>query len=153
MKNFIGKITAALAVAVFAVVGFGAAPAQASTVYGCPDNYVCVYDGTNYGTWHWGRQSLANLEADGCLSVDMWVDMGGSGDFNNTVSSIIVNATGYSGSSTFKKIHFYMNAGCTGTPVPYVYLNDGLTLDADLSNGAFGVGTNWSNALTSIGWG
>lgn len=148
----IRKTIAAVALAVLGLT-LAATPAQASTVYGCRDNYICLYDGTAYGTWHWGQQSLANLQADGCMSVDEWVDMGGSGDFNNTVSSIVVNASGWSSSTKFYKIHFWMNAGCTGTPVPYLYLNGGLDLDPDLSNGGFEVGTNWSNALTSISWG
>lgn len=151
------RITAVAAVTTLALIGI-ATPASASTVYGCPDGYICVYDGTNYGTWHWGRQSIENVRTwpssagTGCAPVDGWVDMGGSGDFNNTVSSIVVNPSGTTGT----RVNFWMNANCTGTPIPYSYFSGGLDLDPDLSNGGFGVGSNWSNAVTSIsvgtGW-
>lgn len=156
MKNFIGKITAALAMAVLAVVSFGAAPVSASTVYNCPDDQVCLFDGTNYGTYSWWHNSFTAINGSdepgaspaGCVNLSddgtfAW------GYMNNAASSIIVNASSDYAQNTWK-VKFWMNGNCTGTPVPYVRVASGLSLDPNLTDGGFGSSINWSNAVTSI---
>lgn len=66
------RFLAALAVSLLAVVGFAAAPAQASTVYGCADNRLCIYRWTNFNTagGHWDVSPLTiNGATNQCIDL------------------------------------------------------------------------------------
>jgi hypothetical protein len=140
-KNIRAKLAAALAVGIVGV-GAIATPAQAGTFASCAEKYLCFYDGTNYGTYSWTPYYLPTVGGNGCYNL--------TASFNNAVSSIVLNP-GSTYATNGWAAKFYMNSGCTGTPVPWGPLAGGLQSDPDLSDGGFGVyGTNWSNAVTSF---
>lgn len=155
LRNAALAFVALLAV-FFAVPG---APAQASEVYNCPEGDVCLFDGTNYGTYSTWTNTLTAINwsssggASGCVNL---VNIPGEiawGYMNNAASSLIVNP--YPQQTSFV-VGFHMNLNCTGTPTLRVHTGLGLYLDPDLRNGApaagpyGGVSSNISNAITSI---
>lgn len=142
---------AAIAAGIIAV-GVLASPANASTIFNCADNQVCMFDGTNYGTYHWGRINFSSLLADSdhCINLVDVTPLGTDiGDLNNTVSSVIVNPDS-SYQNTAYVVSFWPNGNCVGTPVPWHQFTDGGGFDPDLTNGGYHVSANWSNSLSSV---
>jgi hypothetical protein len=133
------KLRKTLALLASAVL-LGASPlypaeAQASTVYGCSQGYLCLFDGTGYGTWHESDFSISYLFGKPCT------DLAGADD--NTTSSLVVNSSPGQGSHA---LVFYMNHNCTGTPTPYL-VTSGATALPNLTSTQWG---NISNAISSI---
>lgn len=123
-------------------------PLSGGTVFNCQNNWVCIFDGTNYGTFHWAHSDI-DLLMGTCQNVAFMTTLGTGGSMNNGTSSVIVNPDSkFSGSSA--NVTFWPNDGCAGTPRPYHVFGDGLGLDPDLTNGGFHIASNWSNTLTSI---
>jgi hypothetical protein len=117
------KLRALLASVVVVVLGlFGVltpgSPAQANTIHNCNDAWdhiylqgvVCMFDGTNYGTYQWHVYNIRWLE-DYCENLP--------GNMKNVISSMAINPT-TTGTSTLYGyyIRFWPNDNCVGTPSP-----------------------------------
>lgn len=111
------------------------APAQASTINGCNDNGVCLYDwtGYNYNSGFFQR-SMADITATndggvaGCMNLNtkQWHDLNGSP--NNTASSLYINANLPNG--TVRWVTFRENL-CGGGGSELVYRVEGSYLVAE----------------------
>ena len=137
----LNRLRMALAILAAVLVGAFAStpPASATPRFNCYDSYICFYDGTLFGTWSWTQYNITIQINNGCENIPS--------PWNNAISSFIYNPTDYQHTSLDGYyLRFYMNANCTGTPVP-IYAGDTENEDGDLTT------TNWgnvSNAITSF---
>lgn len=105
------KRLAAIAATILIGLAAWATPAQAAPIYGCPDAYVCLYSDDSYNGGQY-KFHVQNLFGGVCWSLP-WSGQAGwpGGATANQVSSIILNRTQTSGSSSW--IAFYDDNYCT----------------------------------------
>lgn len=141
------KTLATLATAALLSLGV-ASPAKANQIANCDDSVgwtgkgvICLYDGTNFGTYHWTTFDLGYIQnqANDCLQL--------SSDFINVISSFVINPTpAASGTLASYYVDFWPNNNCTGTPVPH-YSAWQEHSNSDMRTSAWG---NISNVLNSV---
>jgi len=132
-------------IALLASIGLFAAspvyPVQAAPIANCDDGRLCLYDGTNYGTYNWTQYDISWIATwpNGCLNLP-------SG-YNNNISSFILNPTENQKNTTMSSyyVRMHMNANCAGYPTPIGEMTE--WTEPNLTVTDWG---NVSNAITSI---
>jgi len=124
-------------------------PAQANTIHGCADSasysgygMVCVFDGTDYGTYWWTQFDMIWIaeQSNGCYTLP-------SSQINR-ISSIVVNPTTYGETAMDSfTVKLWPNDGCVGTPVPW-YWADVEYSDPDLRTTSWGNVSNVANSIS-----
>lgn len=119
MRDKFKQLFATLSVFVAAMMAslLIATPARAQDLNGCNDansatglGMLCLFDGTNYGKFHWAQRDLGILHGQ-CqqfanAEINVW-------------SSIVINPTDFGKSAlTGYVIRFWPNDNCVGTPTP-----------------------------------
>ncbi len=144
IKKVLGALVASVAVLVLAL-GVGAAPASASTVFGCADVRVCLYNWINYnnggGALAFSRSTMINAP-NRCISLNGRIYNGANISAYDTASSIVVNDMGYTGDY----LRFYEWVGCNGNSFSVSLSNGQLDLFPNLSTLGF------NDTIASIGY-
>src|SRR6202000_2687929 len=109
------KKTLAVLAAAIVVIGIAAAPAQASTIYTCPDAHLCFYHWVNYNTAggvYRPHVQDVYTQPDECLSLNQGqqFDTGGAPVYDQA-GSRVVNTPFVAGTSGY--IQFFDWVGCT----------------------------------------
>lgn len=143
------KTAAVLALALAGVLGL-ALPAQASTVNGCEDGWVCVYSSGNGLGGRYGFH-VQNLYAGYCWAYP-FSGQGGwpNGAVANQISSIILNRAGVTGTGHYVTFHDDSYCGNTYKGSFDVPVGNSLQIFSELSFNSPEPWVNWDNSINSV---
>lgn len=152
------RILATLAVAMLTLAGF-AVPAQASTVGGCGDGWICFYNWESHdsGGGSWGMRiytdGVHNWAYGACQTMPTSGTNFPGGSAYNKATSIVINNTPNPNAIAFNA-YFYDGNNC-GDPYPLRFSNvplSALSINrlADYANTNNGAITTWNDAIGSF---
>jgi hypothetical protein len=143
------KIATGFAVSLLAL-GLTPGVANASTVNGCAEDAVCLFQWINYGGDKW-QSSFYNISIHGgqCLNILPATWSNGTAVTNNSASMVVNGSGAYSQSVS---VSLYINANCQYTAGGGVasYNANWATSRSNLSNVAVGGGANAYHNYESI---
>lgn len=155
MTSWLKRLAAVFAAA-FLTIGFGVQPAQAATVYECPEGHVCLYDWVNFNTnggglWHTHVQNIYTAPGDCINLTGRYFDEGGATVYDHA-SSLIANLGAPSGSQD--QVIFYEWVNCNSSGRQFTVSAQDLTMIGNLGSVPWAYnpegGQNFNNTIASI---
>jgi hypothetical protein len=137
IKRAVMALGAALAV-FLVTIGVGATPAQASSVYGCGDRWICFYNYTNWNSagGSWGiriyNDGVHSYAWNRCITMPTSGTSFTNGTAYNAATSILVNNSGTNTLESYAR--FYDGNDCDPAELMLTIGTDPNTLNLNFPN-------------------